>query len=252
VTAPRARHPAARALIDARRSGRAAPPVAVADAPAAYAVQREVARALRWFGDAPPRFWKSGGASVDTQTHAPLPPDGVLAGPASLGGRRFRAPRVEAEVALRLGRDIDAAEAAGLDARRAATAVDAFCVSIEIVESRWHAGLDAPALAKLADLQSHGALVLGDWAPFAPRDWSAQPCRVRIGARAPLERVGTHPLGDPVRVLPAWLRHASADGAVLRAGTIVTTGSWVGMLEAWPGESVEVSFAGIGRVSATL
>ena len=36
----------------------------------------------------------------------------------------------------------------------AATAlIDAMCVSIELVDSRWTDGRDAPALAKLADLQ---------------------------------------------------------------------------------------------------
>jgi hypothetical protein len=61
--------------------------------------------------------------------------------------------------------------------------VDAVCVSIGLVESRWLEGLHAPGPDKLADLQSHGALVLGDWLPVAPRDGSRQRCAVHIGAR---------------------------------------------------------------------
>jgi hypothetical protein len=55
----------------------------------------------------------------------------------------------------------------------------------------------APGLPddKMADLQSHGTLVLGDWVPFASRDWSRQRCTVHIGARETVERTGTHPLG---------------------------------------------------------
>jgi hypothetical protein len=49
------------------------------------------------------------------------------------------------------------------------------------MRSRWQQGVEAPGQLKLADLQSHGALVLGDWVPFAPRDWMAQSCSVRIG-----------------------------------------------------------------------
>ena len=124
--------------------------------------------------------------------------------------------------------------------------IDAMAVSIEIVDSRWTEGLAAPALARLADLQSHGALVLGRWQPFAPRDWSVQSCVVRIGQRPPAEFLGTHALADPTFVLPAWLRHATRDGSVLGAGTVVTTGTWCGVLHAQPAERVSVEFDGIG------
>jgi 2-keto-4-pentenoate hydratase len=74
----------------------------------------------------------------------------------------------------------------------------------------------------------HGALVLGAWVPYVARDWSTQPCRVlRSDHVPPLERSGTHPLGDPAWLLPQWLRHATRHGATLRAGTVVTTGAWI-------------------------
>ncbi len=44
------------------------------------------------------------------------------------------------------------------------------------------ADLPNATLAKLADQQSHGALVLGDWIAFEARDWATQTCRVRIRA----------------------------------------------------------------------
>ncbi len=56
-------------------------------------------------------------------------------------------------------------------------------VSIEVVDSRWRQYTDAPALLKLADLQAHGALVLGEWIPYQARDWASQRCHVRIGAQ---------------------------------------------------------------------
>jgi 2-keto-4-pentenoate hydratase len=125
-------------------------------------------------------------------------------------------------------------------------------VSIEIVDSRWQEALDAPALCQLADQLSHGALVLGAWTTFAPRDWSTQACRVQVGTRPPVERRGTHSLGDPAFLLPAWLRHATRDGHRLAAGTVVTTGSWVGLLPVAAGELVTVEFAGIGHASVQL
>lgn len=239
---------AADALLAARRSGQAVPAVVPADAGAAYAAQAAVARALGWFDAGAPRHWKSGGPSrTALQTHAPLPPAGVWASPARASTWPLRLRGIEAELALRLDRDVDAALAATLDADSAAALVDAVCVSIEIVESRWAEGLDAPPLAKLADLQSHGALVLGPWVRFAPRDWSRQACHVTIGRAAPQVFTGTHSMGDPAWVLPAWLRHASAGGATVAAGTVVTTGTWCGLLTAGAGDRVQVAFHGIGE-----
>lgn len=247
---------AVQALVEARRSGRTSAAPALPDAATAYAVQEGVAAALGWFDDgATPRHWKSGGPSRDAVlTHAPLPPDGVWPSPADARARcwPFHFRGIEAEIALRLARDVSAADAATLDVDGARTLVNAMSVSIEIVDSRWSEGLGASALAKLADLQSHGALVLGEWVPFAARDWAVQTCTLTIG-HAPAQTFrGSHSLGDPTYLLPAWLRHATRDGAVLRAGSVVTTGTWCGLPLATAGELVTVDFAGIGRASVQL
>jgi hypothetical protein len=232
----------------------AAPPLA--DATAAYAVQQQVARELGWFGNDTPRCWKSGGASRDAELcHAALPPAGVWISPARADGWPFRRGGIEAEVALRLRVPVDAARAAGLDLAGARSLIDAMCVSIEIVDSRWAAGPSTPALAlaQLADVLSHGALVLGAWTAFdARRDWSAQSGRVRIGAQPERAFCGTHPLADPTFVLPAWLRHATREGATLPAGSVVTTGSWCGLLQPQAGDEVEVAFDGIGQASVRM
>lgn len=243
---------AADALLRARRTHSTVPAVALADADTAYAVQDGVARALDWFGDAPPRHWKSGGPARDAAlTHAPLPPAGVWASGHDARGQPFHFRGIEAEVALRLGPEVDAALAQRLDLASATALVDALCVSIEVVDSRWTEARDAPALARLADLQSHGALVLGDWRPFAARDWAAQACSVTIGA-AERRFQGTHSLGDPAFVLPAWLRHATRHGQAVPAGSVVTTGTWCGLLFAAAGERVTVVFEGIGSATVQL
>ena len=247
----------ARALVGARRSHglvEAAPLLtALSNADTAYAAQDLVAQELGWFDRAAPRHWKSGGPSRDAVlTHAPLPPSGVWPSPADARAWPFRLRGIEAEIALRLARDVDPALAQQLDSAQATALVDAMCVSIEIVDSRWAEGLAAPALAKLADLQSHGALVLGAWVPFAPRDWGAQVCRVQIGTQPPTEHRGSHALADPAFVLPAWLRHATRGGRRLAAGTVVTTGTWVGILHAAAGDLVAADFSGIGHASVQL
>ncbi|XAH23130.1 fumarylacetoacetate hydrolase family protein [Xylophilus sp. GW821-FHT01B05] len=248
----------AQALVRARRDGsapQAAPLLhALNDTNAAYAVQQRVAHELGWFGTAPPQYWKSGGPSRNAVlSHAPLPPAGVCESPAHGSRWPLLRPRgIEAEIALRLACDVNEELAARLDADSASALVDAMAVSIEIVDSRWQEALDAPALCQMADQLSHGALVLGAWTAFAPRDWGAQACCVQIGTQPPVERHGTHSLGDPAFLLPAWLRHATQDGRSLAAGTVVTTGSWVGLLPVAAGELVTVEFAGIGHASVQL
>jgi len=219
----------------------------------AYAVQDAVAAELAWFSFAPPAHWKSGGPSRDAVlTHAALPPGGVRASGAAFDDWPMQTRAIEAEIALRLAHDVSPAHAEELEPEEAGHLIDAMTVSIEVCDSRWREGAQAPALLRLADLQSHGALVLGTWLPYARRDWATQHCEVRIGTQPLVARTGTHSLGDPAWVLPQWLRHATRHGATVPAGSVVTTGTWVGMLPAQAGDAVGVEFAGIGAASLQL
>ena len=74
---------------------------------------------------------------------------------------------------------------------------------------------------------------------------------MRVG-EAVFERIGTHPLGDPAWLLTSWLRHATRNGDSIAAGTVVTTGSWVGMLPVRRGEQVDVRFDDIGEAHVRL
>lgn len=247
----------ARALVGARRDRSLLPAAdwaqALATPEEAYAVLDEVAAAMGWFGARPPQHWKSGGPSREgVLSHGALPPAGVHASPADLSAQPFVLRGVEAEIALRLGEDVTPQRALTLVPETADALVDAMTVSIEIVDSRWREGLQAPALLRLADIQSHAALVLGPWVPYRRLDWAAQSCEVRIGARPPLVRTGTHSLGDPAWLLAGWLRHATRQGTTLPAGTVVTTGTWVGMLPAQAGDAVEVRFEGVGAAQVRL
>ena len=216
------------------------------------AVHRE--RALRW-GDAAqaPQYWKSGGPSRSQPLgHAPLPPQGVHGGGADLRATPFFLRGVEAEIALRLGHAVDADQAAALDEASAAELIDAMALSIEIVDSRWQQQLQAPAALKAADLLCHGALVLGAWQPYRPVDGSTQRCTVQIGAQPAQAFENSYGLQDPAWLLPQWLRHATAHFGSLRAGTVVTTGSWCGLLQAAAGDAVRVQFDGIGELRVQL
>lgn len=193
----------------------------------AYAVQDGVAHALGW----QLARWKSGGASPRGPfSHSPVGP--VASGPL-LG--------LEAEIALRLGRDVTPQDASGgaLDG-----VVDAMCIAVELVASRWTEGLAAPELLRMADFQSNAGLLLGDWQPYRALDWANIEWRLTTPE---LQRRGGHSLADPAGVLPAWLRHATRHGATVKAGTVVTTGAWGG-LHAWTGPvRGTLAFEGLGE-----
>ncbi|WP_431112325.1 fumarylacetoacetate hydrolase family protein [Variovorax paradoxus] len=242
------------ALVAARRSNTtldASPWTdALQDATQAYEVQDAVASALGWFGNTTvPAHWKSGGAARNvTLTHAPLPPHGVRTSPADFSDLTFHAPGIEAEIALRLGQDVTPEVAAKLDHQDAASLIGAMAVSVEIVDSRWKDLAATPPLLRLADSQVHGALVIGQWQPYAAVDWASQRCETKVGASETVVREGTHPLADPAWLLPIWLRHITRHGQTAPAGTVVTTGSWVGILPCRRGDQVTAEFAGIGSV----
>lgn len=247
-------HAVAQALLQARQGGPGANAnaFAITTPQQAYQVQALVLRALDGH-DGPHRYWKSGGPSREaTLTHAPLPAVNVWTSPADARDHPFRLRLIEAEVALRLGRDVTPADAAAVTPADARAWVEAMAVSIEVVDLRWQQGTQAAPLAKLADLQAHGALVIGDWRPFEARDWAAQACTVQIGQAEPQRFRGTHSLGDPAWLLPTWLRHLTRDGATVPRGTVVTTGTWCGMLPAQKGDLVQARFEGIGSASVQL
>jgi 2-keto-4-pentenoate hydratase len=245
------------ALLAARHTGSPAADASrladqVQSAGDAYAIHDWLLQAIDGTA-AVPGHWKSGGPSRDAPlTHAPLPVRGVMASPADAHALPLRQWRIEAEVALRLGAEVDAAQAALLTPESAASLIDDMAVSIELVDSRWAPASAATVWAKLADLSSHGALVLGEWHPFAPRDWLAQVCTVQIGQNTPARFTGTHSLGDPAWLLAGWLRHLTRHGARVPRGTVVTTGSWCGLLPASPGDRVQAAFEGIGQAVVQL
>jgi 2-keto-4-pentenoate hydratase/2-oxohepta-3-ene-1,7-dioic acid hydratase in catechol pathway len=214
----------------------------------AYAVQDGVAAALGWPEGPLVRHWKSGGATRSGPfSHAPLDPAGI-----NSTRRTWPLLGVEAEVALRLGRDVSPEAARAMVPEAAGNWIDAMAVSVEVVASRWAEGLAAPLLLRLADHQSHAGLLLGPWQPYAARDWLTQTCEVQIGSQAPVMHTGSHSLNDPAWLLPAWLQHLTRHGATVAAGTVVTTGSWVGCLPVQPGDRVSVDFAGLGHLTAQV
>lgn len=221
----------------------------------AYAVQRAVWQALA--GEARPTAWKVAAAAPgDTPIAAPILPQRLLEGsklkPAALPAHTLIKPGIEAEIAVRFGRDLPPRPTPyHPDEIRAAIAE--LCVAMEVVDTRLSDPQAAGADWRLADHLLNGALVIGTPIPNGQHlCLDALPVRVQVGGQVLADRNGAQPLGDLFHCLPWLIAHAGG----LRAGDVVTTGAWTGMhpIEAQGTLPVScwVEFIGLGSAQLTL
>lgn len=202
----------------------------------AYRVQdlvfAELARGQR------PNAWKVGGPGPDVEpTMAQILPGRLFASPARVETNGFQMLGVEIEVAFRMGED--------------AKPVEAF-VAIEVCDTRLADWKNASPAAKLADFQSNAALVAGSGTSGLEQiDWRHQRAELWIDGRLAKAVNGTHPYGNPARLLP-WARTHAAPRGGLHAGDLVTTGSWTGMDFVRPGAEVRAVFPGVGEAMVEM
>jgi 2-keto-4-pentenoate hydratase len=232
-------------LLDARRRGTIIS-LASEDVPqseaAAYAVQHAVAQSLGPIGG-----WKVGaGGPAAAASAAPLPASGIMSAPALLPAA-WSDRLVEAEIAFRIGTDLPPRAAAYTRAEVLAAIASCHPV-VEVVQWRIAEGVLAPPNLKLADHGGHGALVVGEAVPaWQQIDFATLTVTQEIAGQETKRGTG-NPAGDMIRLV-AWL---ADEGAVwaggLKAGQIVTCGSWTGVTEAAAGAPVTVTFAGLAPV----
>lgn len=156
-------------------------------------------------------------------------------------------PKVEAEVALVLGRDLTADRHTIADIIRA---TDFALPSLEIVGSRiadWKIGI----LDTIADNASSGLFVLGT----APRkldglDLSLCGMSLRKGGEVVSTGVGRACLGNPLNAARWLADRMVALGRPLLAGDVLMTGALGPMVSISAGDAVEAEIAGLGTVRA--
>jgi 2-keto-4-pentenoate hydratase len=152
---------------------------------------------------------------------------------------RVLQPKIEAEVAFELGRDIDVADPTVSDVIRATAYV---MPALEIVGSRiknW----DITIVDTIADNASSGLFVLGNARrPLDGLDLREVVMQMRRREAIVSEGKGTACLNNPLNAV-AWL-------AGDRAGDIVLSGALGPMVPVEPGDRFEASISEIGAVSA--
>jgi 2-keto-4-pentenoate hydratase len=157
---------------------------------------------------------------------------------------------VEAEVAFRFNHTLEPRDLAYEDTEVVA-AVTAF-PAIEIVDSRFRDYRRTSLIERVADCASNGAFVEGSaqlmWTKF---DLSQLDARLEIDDQVVVQRIGGHPAGNPL--LPAIdlvndLRHSTG----VRAGQVMTTGTYTGLNFAKPGQRVRAIFDTFGFAEVQL
>lgn len=215
----------------------------------AYAIQDRVFAAR--FPGQRASTWKAGGAKPGAEMSA-APIGAVLACPAEVRGNAFHMFGIEAEVAFRIRGDLPE-RTDGLSAEEVCGAIGEVLVTLEICDTRLADWKAAPPLWRLADFQLNGALVTGsgirDWRTV---DFGAQQAELWVNGRRKSVVTGSHPLGDPLSVMPWIAGHCARRAGGLKRGDLVTTGSWTGMEFLAPGDSALVRFPGIGEAGVKI
>jgi 2-keto-4-pentenoate hydratase len=194
--------------------------------------------------------WKVGLAKPDAEPYcAPLPASRRLEN----GGvykRYDGVARLEAELGLRLGRDVPA-EAADLGRAECAELIDAIVPTIEILESRLVEPQAGDAFWKLADLQANGGVILGEPAPWSKQDLGRVSLAINAdGSQPPTD--AAHPFGDPLDLFCWVVRHVSRHRGGLRRGDVVITGSYCGIINLESPQHFTATFPEYGAVSVNV
>ena len=235
-------------LAEARRNGtgRFEAALVPADAAAAMRVQHDVARRL----GAQVGGWKVGFGPDGVPFAGPLYQAGIVRSPATRPFAPGDHVLVEIELAFRLARDLPSRETSRDEI---VAAIDSATVGIELIRGRLGEPPAVPFLAFLADNAGNAGYVTGgSTRDFRNLDLTRLRCRLSVDGRMVHDKVGGHPQGDPIEPIRAWLARADDTLGGLRAGHVVTTGSFTTPFRAEDAARFEASMEGIGEVRLDL
>jgi 2-keto-4-pentenoate hydratase len=248
-----AQEAAAQYLFAARRAGRVGPRIDEAVRPAtvddAIAVQLRTAKLLAL----PVGGWK---CSVPTAARA------VIAAPIFAPTIHHASPcallvtgtaaRVEPEIAFAMARDLPPRAQPYTEAEVRA-AVGAAHLALELIGPRYADPKSVSYPELLADFIANQGLYVG---PALAAPWESNleafPIVVRASGAVIRSAEGKHPDGHPLRPLVWLANYLAARGDHLRAGQIVTTGSYDGIIDVPVDAPLDVEFGALGRIALML
>jgi 2-keto-4-pentenoate hydratase len=222
-----------------------------------YAIQSRLERRSR----APLFGWKIAATSRAGQTHIGV--DGPLAGrllaewiregdsSVPFGANHMKV--AEIELAFRMGRDLEPRQAP-YQIDEVSSAVDAIYPAIEIPNSRYEDLLSVGVPQLLADDTCADYLVIGratqgNWRSI---DLAEHKVTAIVAGKIECDGKGEKVLGNPLSALTWLANELSKMGVPLKAGQVVTTGTWVAPLPVEVGDQVSADFGVLGKVTFRL
>ena len=173
----------------------------------------------------------------------------TCAQPAKLARADFVVCIVEAELAVRLGRDIGA-DGRPVTRDALAAAIDLAFPVIEIADSRLVDWTSVRPGFIYADLGFAGALVAGAAiANWRDVDFAAAQVKLLVNGAQVREGAGAAVMGHPLDALAGMIPHIPGG---LRAGQVVSTGTWIAPHFGQPGDRLVADFGALGRVAVDL
>ncbi|MBB3664660.1 MULTISPECIES: 2-keto-4-pentenoate hydratase [Prauserella salsuginis group] len=163
--------------------------------------------------------------------------DGTL----SLTGRIH--PRIEPEVAFRIGRDAAPGDAFG-------DVVDAVAPALELIDSRYE-GFRFTLPDVIADNTSAARYAIGPWQPV-PAQLTDLAVTLDVDGTAVQTGSTAAILGDPRRAFDEAVRLADEDGLRLRAGWVLLAGAATAAEPVQAGTRVRATVDGLGAVSVEV
>ena len=154
--------------------------------------------------------------------------------------------RIEPEIGFVLGRDLPP-RAVPYSPEEAHDAVAETRLLVELLGNRYAEPDTIPYLEMLADCLSNQGLVVGPTISQPPP--ARCTIRLTVGSEPPRIIDGRHPDGGPFGTFLWAANYLAAGNRGMRAGQVVTTGSFAGALEVPLNVPVGVEFEGLGAIT---
>ena len=211
------------------------------DLATAHAIQDATAAAL---GD-PVAGWKVTISPAGEVMRGAVLQSRLLTSPAVLPTSLVPLLGIETEIAFRFDTSLEPRQTHYTEAEVAAASTAV--VAIEVVDSRFRSYKDAPLLDRTADCMSNGALIIGTARPdWRGLDLAGLEAVLTVNGAETVRQTGGHvaghPIGPAVKLVNALRRESG-----VKAGQIITTGTFTGLVFVQPGDQIVAEFTGFGR-----
>lgn len=186
---------------------------------------------------------------VDQPDFAPVMASHVITDGSAVAVSDYLQPKLEAEIALVLGADLEGPDCTALDVLRA---VEGAVASIELVDSRvadWKIKLPDT----VADMASSGAIIVsGRVVPLDDLDLRTTGMVFTRDGEVIATGAGAAALGNPAEAVAFLVRTLHGLGDSLKAGTIIMTGALHAAVPIAAGETYRAEFDRLGPVTVRI